>query len=305
MRRTVRKGFALILTLALALAALAGCGGTEETVLPEETTPISGELSLVVLPGAGETLASALPDDFEVTVAADLDAAEGSVYDGSADLAILPANTAAYLVNRTGGGLSALSPVTLGGFSVYTNGAYIPEGEIGYLRGKTIVACGQGGAGDYVLRQLLRAAGVNPDYRVEMKWVATPQDVLDALSEEDSVALLQEPYGSQALSVPGVTRVLELDNLWKALYNVPIPSDVLVVSSEFASERGDELPAILEAFATALGETADQVPGLVLYQSSNRGMAILRDYLVLMAGQDPESVGGTLPADAFYLGTGE
>ena len=305
MRRIVRRGLALILTLALAFAALAGCGKTDDTVLPEETTPISGELNLVVLPGAGETLASALPEDFKVTVAADLDAAEGRMYDGSADLAILPANTAAYLANRTGGGLSALSPVTLGGFSVYTNGAYIPEGEIAYLRGKTIVGCGQGGAGEYVLRQLLREAGINPDYRVEMKWVATPQEVLDALAEEDSVALLQEPFGTQALDLPGVTRVLELDNLWKALYNVPIPSDVLVVSSEFASQRGDELTAILEAFTSALGETADQVPGLVLYPSSNRGMAILRDYLVLMAGQDPESVGGTLPAAAFYLGTGE
>lgn len=305
MRRTVQKGFALILVLALALAALAGCGGTEDAVLPDETTPISGELSLAVLPGAGEALALALPDDFKVTVAADLDAAEGSVYDGSADLAVLPANTAAYLVNRTGGGLLALSPVTLGGFSIYTNGAYIPEGEIAYLRGKTIVACGQGGTGDYVLRQLLRQAGIDPDYRVEMKWVNTPQEVLAALSEEGSVALLQEPFGTQALDLPGVTRVLALDNLWKALYNMPIPSDVLVVSAEFASQRGDELPAILDAFASALGETADQVPGLVLYQSSNRGMAILRDYYVLMAGQDPESVGGTLPAAAFYLGTGE
>lgn len=305
MKKLTLRGVALILILSLAFAALAGCGGAEDAALPEESTPISGALSLVVLPGAGQTLASGLPEDFTVTVAADLDTAEGSVYDGSADLAILPATTAAYLYNRTGGGLSAISPVTLGGFSVYTNGAYLPEGQIAYLAGKRIVACGEGGTGIFVLRQLLLAAGVNPDYRISIEWVDTPQEVLDALKERGAVALLQEPFGTQALDIAGVSRPLALDNLWKDLYNIPIPSDVLVVSSEFASQRGDEIPAILEAFATALGETGDPGSGLVLYPNSNRGMAILRDYLVLAGSQDPESVGGKLPAAAFYLGTGE
>ena len=305
MKKLTLRGFALTLILALALSALAGCGGTEDAGQPEVTTPISGELDLVVLPGDGQTLASGLPESFKVTVAEDLDIAEGSVYDGSADLAILPATTAAYLYNRTGGGLSAISPVTLGGFSVYTNGAYLPEGQIAYLAGKRIVACDEGGTGGFVLRQLLREAGINPDYRITIEWVDTPQEVLDALKERGAVALLQEPFGAQALEIEGVSRPLALDILWKDLYNIPIPSDVLVVSAEFASQRGDEIPAILEAFATALGETGDPGSGLVLYPGSNRGMALLRDYLVLAASQDPESVGGKLPAAAFYLGTGE
>lgn len=298
------KRVCILFALALILASGAGCGKEEVQQEPVDK-PLSGSVDLVVLPGVGEIFAEFLPDEFDVTVFQDLKLAEGSVVSGSWDMAILPANTAAYLYNRTGGSLSAVSPVSLGGWSILSNGAYIPEENLYYLRGRTIVAWGEGGTGVYVLRKLLLENGINPDTRIRMKWVDTPSEALEALSQRGTIALLQEPFATRALGTEGVERSISLDKLWKEMYNVPIPSEVLVVSPEFAGARGEEMAAVRKAFSAALAESERSIPGMVFYPDSNRGMVLLRGYLERMAESWPEAVGGKLPGPSFYLGIGE
>ena len=152
MRKTgkMRTG-RIILTLAamvgLALGLLAGCGRQEEPA----TVRIGGlkgptSMGLVFLQEQTEN--NEAEGSYEFTMAAAADELLPLMIKGELDIALIPANVAGVLYNRTEGGVSVIDINTLGVLYMVSGDESI--GDMESLRGKTVYLTGKGTTPDYV-----------------------------------------------------------------------------------------------------------------------------------------------------------
>jgi len=300
----------LLSTLLIVILSLSGCGKDKNAATVDQDKTLSDAVKILTLAGAGEEATASLPDGFSVAVYQKSSEIEAQILNGGYDLAVVSANTAAELYQRSGGELVAISPIMLNGWYILSNKGYITSQNITDLRGKTIVACGQGGTGEAILRKLLSDNYINPDYRVDMKWVDTPAQVMDALKETNTVGLLQEPYATQALGMSsssnGITADIDLGTLWEAETGSPVPSEVLIANKRFVTERAADFSIFITAFESSL-ETAktSTTADLVFYGRSNRGVDLIKSFMASMEEYDINLLGGKSPDAAFYYGIGE
>jgi len=308
----MRKKSLLILmsTLLIVILSLTSCGNDENTQPDDQAKTLSEPVRILALNGAGEEAAASMADGFEVDIFQKSSEIEAQILTGGYDLAIIPTTSAAKLYQQTGGDLVAISPVMLNGWFIVSNKGYITSQTITDLRGKTIVASDQGGTGDAILRKLLKDNNINPDFGVRMKWVDTKEQVLEALKEKSTVALLQEPYASQALGMSsssnGLTADIDLGALWEVSYNEPFPSMILVANKEFVTERGGDFRLCIAAYEESFTIAKESsVANLVFYGRSNRGVDLMNSFMALMEAYDINLLGGKSPDAAFYYGIGE
>lgn len=297
-------------TILIVLLSLSGCGKDEKAEPDNQKKTLSDTVQILTLTGAGEEATASMTDGFEVDVFQKASEIEAKILNGSYDLAVVSATTAAKLYQQTGGDLVAISPASLNDWFIVSNKGYIKSQEITGLRGKTIVATGQGGTGEAILRKLLKDNNINPDFGVRMKWVETPAQVLEALKEAYTVALLQEPYASQALGLSsssnGITADIDLGALWEAQYDSPIPSEILIANKKFVTERTDDFQLLLSAYEKSLSTAKESsTANLVFYSRSNRGIELIKNFMASMEGNDIGLLGGKSPDAAFYYGIGE
>jgi NitT/TauT family transport system substrate-binding protein len=300
----------LMSTIVIVLLSLSGCGNDEKTEPGNEKKTLSDTVRIVTLNGAGEEATAFMPEGFQVDVFQKASEVEAYILNGSYDLAVVPSNTASKLYQQSGGDLVAVSPVALNDWFIISNKGYITSQQISNLKGKTIVACGQGGTGEAILRKLLEDNYINPDYGVRMKWVDTPAQVLEALKETYTVALLQEPFATQALGLSsssnGLTSDIDLGALWEDQYHTPFPSDILIANKQFITERADDFQIFLSAYEESLDTAKESsTANLVFYGRSNRGIDLIKSFMASMEEYDITLLGGKSPDAAFYYGIGE
>ena len=293
--------FILFATFAMSVFFI-GCGGDEDVT--EETGTLSGEISIVAAKGSPAETLEALGNDYDITTYDDQTSVEAEIAGGDFDSAIVSANTAAQLYEKTDGNVMAVSPVVMGDLYIVSNGISIPEDSISFLRGKTIIGCCEGGAGEYALKKLLEDNYINTEYGISFEWLSTPQEVKEALKEPYTLALLQEPYASEAVkSIKNAEKSLELDKLWEETYNSHIPTDILVVSRSFAEKRTKDLKIFLAEYEESIDKARENTKSkLVLYSRSNRGEKLIKDYINIMKEFDLDSLGGKAPGSNFYYG---
>jgi NitT/TauT family transport system substrate-binding protein len=226
----------LMSTIMILILSLSGCGKEENTASDTQNKTLSDTVRIVTLTGAGEEATASLKDGFSIDVFQKASEIEAHIVNGNYDLAVVPANTAAKLYQQTGGDLVVISPISLNDWFIISNKGYIKSQDISDLRGETIVASGKGGSGEAILRKLLEDNYINPDSGVRMKWVDTPAQVMEALKETYTIALLQEPFATQALSLSsssnGLTADIDLGALWETQYHSPVPSDVMIANKQ-------------------------------------------------------------------------
>lgn len=300
----------LMSTIMIAILSFSGCGNDENTEPDDQNKTLTDTVRIVTLEGAGEEATASLPDGFQVDVFQKSSEIETKIQTKDFDLAIVSANTAARLYNQTGGELVAVSPVALNDWFIVSNNGYIDSQQMSNLRYKTIVASGKGGAGEIVLRKLLTDNYINPDYGVTMTWVDTPAQVVKALKETNTIGLLQEPFATQALGISstgsGLTADIDLGVLWETQYGSPIPSDILIANKQFVKDRSPDFKLFIEAFEKSIGAAKESgAAELVFYGRSNRGVDLIKNYMVLMEDFDINSLGGKSLDDSFYYGIGE
>jgi NitT/TauT family transport system substrate-binding protein len=294
----------------IVILSLSGCGSDEKTEPDKEKKTLSDTVRIVTLAGAGEEATAAMMDGFQVEIYQNTSEVEAQILNGSYDLAVVSANTAAKLYQQSGGDLVSISPVALNDWFIISNKGYITSQQISNLKGKTIVASGKGGTGEAILRKLLKDNDINPDYGVRMKWVDTPAQVIEALKETYTIALLQEPYATQALGLSsssnGLTSDIDLGALWEDRYNTPFPSDILIANKQFVTERADDFQIFLSAYEKSLDTAKESSTAtLVFYGRSNRGIDLITSYMASMEEYDITLLGGKSPDAAFYYGIGE
>lgn len=320
----------LLLTAVLGLSAvLTGCSGS---TAPEEKTeavtirvgslkgPTSmGLASLMDRSEKGET-----KQNYEFTMAAAADEINAAFLKGDLDIVLIPANVASVLYNKTEGQTAVLNINTLGVLYLLENGDTIQT--VSDLEGRTLCLPGKGTTPDYALQYILSQNGLTTD-DVDLQYKAEAAEVISALTEDpQALGLLPQPAVTTACMQNEDLRIaLDLTEEWdKVSEDSSLVTGVTVVRREFLEEHEAAVQAFLADqsesadFANEhIEETSELVAALeIVPKAPIAARAIplcnitcvtgeemktaLSGYLEVLAGQNPEAIGGTLPGDDFY-----
>lgn len=339
MKKTAKFSAILFIIAMLLALPLTGCfkneGGNDsgtETETPKAA--VSAPVNIAALNGpTGMGLVNLMGvEGYNVNILQAPTDVVPKLLNGEVDVACIPSNLAAVIYNKAPGETVLISPMIMGVLHILGNNTDIYSLE--ELKGKTIIAAGQGGTPEYALKKILKSAGLKPDKDVKIEWLANHADVNSKLQKKKGVvALLPEPFVSVALS-SGNDKIIELFDMnteWTVATGQNFPMGVLVARKEFIENRADDLDILLgdiKKSITEVDEASDEVcqkivdagfiakPEIAKAAIPNCGLAFYTDEegdMSLEAGReimtvfnetmfklDPKSVGGALPGDDFY-----
>jgi NitT/TauT family transport system substrate-binding protein len=253
---------------------------------------------------------------------ADLMAAK--VISGEYDLATLPINMAAKLYN-SGIPIRLCAVVGKGMVSFLSSDPAIAS--IADLRGRDVQVAGQGATPDFLLRKLLRRAGIDPDKDLRLSYSLPYPEAAAALAAgKIESALMPEPFATLAISMNAALRSpLDIDALWKsATGQDSYPMTALVVSARAARDAPESVRAFLDAYRASIEWVAanPKAAGLLVekydlglkapiaekaiprsnyaFETAGEARAGVEALLSAFLEDTPASVGGKLPDAGFY-----
>lgn len=358
----MKKPVSLWMAAALLAAALTGCSGpaaettaaateavsagettagvsTETTTAAESTAETTADDDTAIRVGSlkGPTsmgLVSLMEEakngnttntyDFTMVVAAD--ELLGKVISGELDIALIPANVASVLYNRTEGGITALNINTLGVLYVVSSDDTIKSAAD--LKGRTICLTGKGNTPDYVMNYLLTSNGLTAA-DVTLEYKSEPAEVAAILKEQpDAVGMLPQPFVTVATSQnEDLKIVLDCTEEWQKIQGEggsQLVTGVTIVRNEFLANHKESVDRFLadhtasaEYANTNPEETAELIAAAGIIEKAPVALkalpycniacitggelkSALEGYLNVLFEQDPASVGGTLPGEDFY-----
>lgn len=282
-----------------------------------------GMVSLMDKASRGEAKGS-----YEFTMATAADELAGKMVSGSLDIALVPANMASILYQKTGQGIEVLNINTLGVLYVVAGDDSLKT--IRDLKGKTVYMTGKGTTPDYVFGHLLSANGLGEgDVTVEYKSEAA--EVAAILKEQpDAIGLLPQPFVTAAMAQnENLKMVMDLTEQWdnleaadggrlvtgvtvcrkEVLEDEAMAEAVKVFmeehkeSAEFVNSHTEEAGRLVaEAGIIEKAPIAQKaIPYCSIVCIDGEEMkGMLSGYLNVLSRQDVSSVGGKLPDDGFY-----
>lgn len=314
----------------LAAGTMVLCAGTNVlaedsvTVLALKGPTAMGMVSLMNQADQGEIT----DENYNFQIVASPDEVTPAIAQGTADIAAVPANLASVLYQKTDGGVQALTINTLGVLYLVENGNQIQN--ISDLKGKTIYASGKGATPEYALNYILKENGLTPGEDVQIEWKSEHTECVAALAEhEDAIALLPQPFVTTAQSKNDSLRVaLDLTEEWDNLQkgnggNSSLVTGVTVGRTEFAQEHPDIVEDFMERYqesVTFVNDHTEEAAKLIgdydivpeeiakkalpecniVYIDGAEMKEKLSGYLEVLEQENPQAVGGALPADEFY-----
>jgi NitT/TauT family transport system substrate-binding protein len=347
------KRIARAATAVVAVAALlSGCGGStadEPTPTPTTTAAVETEappaepttIRIASLKGPttmglvglmADAAAGEAAEDYQVSVYGTPDEVVPLVVQGEADVALIPANLAAVLYNRTltdaGAAVQVAAINTLGVLEILESGDTVHS--IADLAGKTIYASGKGASPEYVLNYLLRANGLEPGVDVTVEYRSEHTEVAAVLaSTPGAIGLLPQPFATVVTTQNAAVRsAFNLTDEWDAVTTdgSQLVTGVVVVRTAFAEENPEAFAQFLADYEASTQFTNDNpaeaavliadagiVPAAPIAEAAIPGShitfiggaelkTIFSGYLQVLFDADPTSVGGTMPGDDFYFG---
>ena len=267
-------------------------------------------------------------NDYEFTMVTAADELPALVAGNKVDIALLPANVAGVLYNKTKGGISVIDVNTLGVLYLVSSDTSVTS--IDQLKGKTVYLTGKGTTPEYSLRYLMSAAELTED-DVTLEFKSEPAEVASVLAEDPSrIGLLPQPFVTSALAQnESLSVILDLTKAWdeaqeQAETRSRMITGVTIVNNDFLAAHGDLVDTFLSEHeasirftsedpdtASMLIEAAGIVPKAAVAKKALPGCNIaflsggemktaLSGYLKALFDQNPASTGGALPDDAFY-----
>ena len=294
-----------------------------EQVASIHVTSLDGATSIGLVKLMEDNENSASHNTYEFKIATGTDEIVSMLANRTTDIAMIPANLAAVIYNKTEGDIVALTINTLGVFYIVEKNNTV--GSIADLKGKTIYMTGKGSTPEYVLTYLLAQNGLTVD-DVIIEYKSEVDEVVLALAEhEDAIGLIPQPFVAIAESqVEGLHIALELTDEWnKVSSDAKLIAGVTIVRKDFLENYPDAVDAFLNEYkisteyvntktdeASKLVEKYDLVEASIAKKSIPQcnitfidGEAMKKElsgYLSVLLEQNPQSVGGQLPDDAFY-----
>ncbi len=264
--------------------------------------------------------------DYEFTMVTAADELLGKVVNGDLDIALVPANVASVLYNKTDGGISVIDINTLGVLDIVASDDSIKS--ITDLKGKTLYLTGKGTTPDYVIRYLLEENGLS-ESDVTLEYKSEAAEVAAVLKDQaDAIGLLPQPFVTAACAQnENLKIVLDLTKEWQAVQGEggsQLVTGVTIVRNAFLEEYPDAVTLFLaehKESAAFANENPDEASELIAAAgiiekapiakkalpycnitclTGDEMEAALSGYLQVLFDQDPKSVGGKLPEDGFY-----
>ena len=354
----MKKTLSLLLAAALGMSMLTGCSAkpaettaaqttvaaettvAETTTAAPETTAAEPAEEVVIRVGGlkGPTtmgLVKLMDDDangtsandYEFTMVTAADELTALVAGGKVDIALLPANVASVLYNKTGGNVAVIDINTLGVLYLVSGDTSISS--VDQLKGKTIYLPGKGTTPDYSLRYVLSEASLSEeDVTLEFKSEAT--EVASVLAEDpNAIGLLPQPFVTAAMMQNDkLAMIMDLAAVWDSFQpeegGSRLVTGATIVNKAFLEEHSDLVDTFLAEHEASIAFTEtdlDAAAELIAAQgivakapiakkalpfcnvefiAGEEMKEALSGYLNVLFEQNPASVGGTLPEDAFY-----
>ena len=266
-------------------------------------------------------------NDYEFTMVTAADELTALVAGGKVDIALLPANVASVLYNKTNGNVAVIDINTLGVLYLVSGDASI--NTIDQLKGKTVYLPGKGTTPDYSLRYVLSAAGLSEE-DVTLEFKSEAAEVASVLAEDpNAIGLLPQPFVTAAMAQNDkLSMVMDLAALWDSFQpeegGSRLVTGATIVNKTFLEENSDLVDIFLAEHEASIAFTEtnlDAAAELIAAQgivakapiakkalpycnvefiSGDEMKTALSGYLNVLFDQNPASVGGALPDDAFY-----
>lgn len=280
-----------------------------------------GLVSLMDKASKGETA-----NVYEFTMAGKADELVGKIANGDLDIALVPANVASVLYNKTRGNVTVLDINTLGVLYVVASDDSITS--MADLKGRSIYMTGKGTTPEYVMNYLLKGNGLSTS-DVDLQFKSEATEVASLLKEDSSaIGVLPQPFATAAcIQNPDLKTVLDLTEQWNLLNKDTgsmLVTGVTLVRSDFLRENQAPVAEFLEEHAQSAlfaTEHVEEAAELIAAQGIVEKAPIaqkalpycnivcltgqemkdaLSGYLSTLMEQDPKSIGGQLPGDDFY-----
>lgn len=305
-----------------------------ESPAPETETPSSEgtEINLGLLNGpTGMGAAKLLADNdagetvnhYTVTLGSDpANEIVPKLNSGELDIAALPTNVAANLYNKTGK-VQLLALNTLGVLHILENGDTV--NTLADLSGRTLYAINQGTNTEYVLDYLLTQNGLDPETDVDIQWRTSEEVTSLMASGEIDLCMLPVPAATTVLMQNADVRdAVDLSDAWEESGAAgTFTMGCVVVRAEFAQEHPEAVAAFLSEYEASINFIKDNpeegaalieqygivpkaavaqaaIPQANMIFTAGADMKSISSYYEVLFAADPESIGGSIPDDAFY-----
>ncbi len=316
------KIIATVLTAALSLGLMAGCAKKKDDTVVRIGS-LKGPTTIGIVNLMDKASKGESEGNYEFTMAAAADEITAKVVSGDLDIALVPANLASVLYNKTQGGVTAIDINTLGVLYCVTGDSSVKS--IKDLAGKTVITTGQGATPEYSLRYLLDQNGIT-DCTIEFKSEAT--EVAAVLAEDPSqIAVLPQPFVTVACAQnEAITPAFALEDEWQTLTDgLGMVTGVTIVRNDFLKEHPAAVSTFIsehQASVNAANSDLDTTAALVVANDiigkepiakkaipSCNVVCITGDslktnlsaYLEVLYNYDAKAVGGNLPGEDFYF----
>lgn len=260
--------------------------------------------------------------DYRFSVETDASNIVAGLVNGSVDIAALPTNAASTVYNKTQGGVQVLALNTLGVLYLVTDGSVTVE-SMADLAGKTVYAPAQNPS--FIFQYLCEANGLS-DVTIDNTY-AQPADLNTAVaSGAVSIAVLPEPMVTVAKSKnPDLKVALDLTAEWdKVAPAGSLVQGCVVVRKDFVLENPAAVNTFLVEYGASIADLTGDIEGTaakiealgiftkaavaakaipncnVCFITGSEMQAALSEFLTIMHGVAPASVGGSIPGDDFY-----
>ena len=311
----MKKLLSVSLVLVMGLAMIGGCTRKNPDVV--RVGSLSGPTTIGIA-----NMMSDSAEGYDFTMATQPDEIASKIGAGELDIALIPANLAASIYNKTNGGIKVIDINTLGVLTCVT--ADVSITKIEDLSGKTVITTGQGATPEYAVNYLLSQYNVE---NVTLDFKADGQEVIAALSQDaNQIAILPQPAATAAsIQIEGVMAAFSLNDTWTALNNgSSFVTGVTVARKEFIDQYPDAVAKFIAdhhnsvvSISTNLEQTADRVVELgivakapvalkaiplcnIVCITGSEIKPTLEGYLKTLFDANPKSIGGSMPGDDFY-----
>ena len=325
MNNIIKKVQTIILLTILGVSViLTGCTKQETKDTAIRIGSLKGPTSMGLVELMDQAEKGEAGADYEFTMAAAADEINAAFLKGDLDIVLIPANVASVLYNKTGGQAVVLDINTLGVLYLLESGETVQSAAD--LKGRMIYLPGKGTTPDYALQYILAQNGLGME-DVDLQYKSEAAEVISALQEEpEALGLLPQPAVTTAcMQNEGLRIALDLTEEWdKVSAEGSLVTGVTLVRREFLEQHEALVQEFLSAHEESakftnenIEEAAEMVAALeivpkapiaaqaipycnITCMTGKDMQAALSGYLTVLAEQNPEAVGGALPAEDFY-----
>ena len=281
----MKRTLSLLLTAALSLTLLAGCGpkpaasgsassapsssssqpdvsGSGDASSAGDTSAENGPVPrLMVLSGPTGVGAAKMMADKDgissVEVVTDNAEVQAALNNKSVDIAAIATNAAAVLSAKNEGSIQVLAINTLGVLYILEKGDTVHS--MADLAGKTLYAPSNTKRAnpEHILNHLLDGNGVDPS-EVSVEWL-TPQEITAKMTSSDAGICMLPVPAATALMVQdsAVREAVSLSDAWMDLEGSELPMGCIVARTQFIEEHPQEVEAFLTAYERSIEYMSD------------------------------------------------